>query len=1085
MLTLLLCPDQSKGTDEILHRLAADVAQEQPGRILIVPELISHDVERRLCVAAGDTASRFAQVLTFSRLASRIAETAGFGAEQCMDNGGRIVAMAAAVQSLHSRLKAYAAVETKPEFLAELVDAVDEFKRCCISPEDLNRAAAEVAQENSLFSQKLSELSLVLEAYDAVCAQGKRDPRDLMTWVLHQLLDGDFAENHVFYIDGFPDYTRQHMAILEHLIHVSSHVTVCLNCDVPGSHAMAFEKAGATAVELLRMAQNLGVACEVKQLPQRNDPLQQLRSTLFQGQIPVNTQLPLRLLRAATAYEECQLAAQTVRELVASGCRYRDIAVVCTDPAAYQASLRRVFGRSGIPLYLAGTEDVLQSGVISTVLSALDAALGGMEQRDVLRYLRAALSPVPLRQCDELENYAIIWGISGKRWQENWAGHPDGLSGRWDAKSEEALLQINTIREAAVAPLLRLRSAMKNGITLGQKVSALYDFLEDINFADHLQQLAGEMEQEGDFRGAQVYSQLWEILLSALEQLYDVLGAAVWDNENFTRLLRLLLNQYDVGTIPPVLDAVTAGGISAMRCQREKHLILLGAEEGKLPGYSGSAGVLSDQERVKLRSLGVPLTGGSLEGLQSEFAEIFGVFCGPEKSITVTCSEEPSFIYRRLLQMNGGCETEASQYLSGIENEADAASLLAACGDAELAQKYDLAALYETVRRGMAYSLGSIGPDNVRKLYGNQLNLSASQVDRQAECRLSYFLQYGLRAKERREAKVDPAEFGTYVHSVLEQTAREVMALGGFREVDLETTLAIADKHSQAYTQAHFSALDSQRMEYLFRRNMQELTLIVQELWREMHGAAYTPNRFELHFAADGEMDAIRIDGAAIAAQLRGFVDRVDLWQHAGANYVRVVDYKTGKKDFDYCDVFNGVGLQMLLYLFALEEQGQAITGPKPIPAGVQYFPARVPYVTAQSPNDGDWQKQRQKQWVRKGLLLHDDASLAAMDPSEKMDSLSCKRTKDGELTGDLADRGQLLQLKRYVVQVLRRMVGEIASGDISPNPYTRGTSHDACTFCPYGDVCHKKTVAGRRNYQAMSAQRFWEEIGKELDENG
>ena len=63
-------------------------------------------------------------------------------------------------------------------------------------------------------------------------------------------------------------------------------------------------------------------------------------------------------------------------------------------------------------------------------------------------------------------------------------------------------------------------------------------------------------------------------------------------------------------------------------CIRDRHLIVLGAEEGKLPGYSGSAGVLTDQERVALRELGVPLTGGAMEGVQAEFAEIYGCFCG-------------------------------------------------------------------------------------------------------------------------------------------------------------------------------------------------------------------------------------------------------------------------------------------------------------------------------------------------------------------------------------------------------------------------------------------------------------------------
>jgi ATP-dependent helicase/DNAse subunit B len=75
--------------------------------------------------------------------------------------------------------------------------------------------------------------------------------------------------------------------------------------------------------------------------------------------------------------------------------------------------------------------------------------------------------------------------------------------------------------------------------------------------------------------------------------------------------------------------------------------------------------------------------------------------------------------------------------------------------------------------------------------------------------------------------------------------------------------------------------------------------------------------------------------------------------------------------------------------------------------------------------------------------------------------------------------------LKDYVMTLLGNMVDEIASGNVSPNPYTRGTSHNACTFCPYGTVCHKETVAGRRNYQRMEAQRFWEEIGKEGAANG
>lgn len=223
-----------------------------------------------------------------------------------------------------------------------------------------------------------------------------------------------------------------------------------------------------------------------------------------------------------------------------------------------------------------------------------------------------------------------------------------------------------------------------------------------------------------------------------------------------------------------------------------------------------------------------------------------------------------------------------------------------------------------------------------------------------------------------------------------------------------------------------------------------------------------------------------------MSAIIRGIVDRVDAWEQNGRVYYRVVDYKTGRKDFDYCDIFNGLGLQMLLYLFALEEKGQRLLGENPVAAGVQYFPARVPVVPVDGrPDSQNIQQAREKLWKRKGLVLSDEAVLNAMEPSEHPTRLSYSRRKDGTISGDLADRKQLQLLKGYVFALLGKMVDEISSGCVEPNPYTRGSRHNACAFCPYGSVCHEATVEGRRDYAAMTPQRFWEEIEKEMSSHG
>ena len=103
------------------------------------------------------------------------------------------------------------------------------------------------------------------------------------------------------------------------------------------------------------------------------------------------------------------------------------------------------------------------------------------------------------------------------------------------------------------------------------------------------------------------------------------------------------------------------------------------------------------------------------------------------------------------------------------------------------------------------------------------------------------------------------------------------------------------------------------------------------------------------------------------------------------------------------------------------------------------------------------------------------------MEPGDHPVRLCYSVKKDGTYTGDLADRDQLKLLEQYIFHILSQLVEDIASGNVKANPYTRGSGHNACAFCPYSSICHPETLDGRRNYKALSSQRFWEEIGKEM----
>ena len=97
MLHLLYGPAASGKTDLLMGRIRTAVAARTPGQVLLVPEQYSHEAERALCAACGDSLSLYAEVLSFTGLARRVAAETGAGEAPLLDQGGRLLCMALAL----------------------------------------------------------------------------------------------------------------------------------------------------------------------------------------------------------------------------------------------------------------------------------------------------------------------------------------------------------------------------------------------------------------------------------------------------------------------------------------------------------------------------------------------------------------------------------------------------------------------------------------------------------------------------------------------------------------------------------------------------------------------------------------------------------------------------------------------------------------------------------------------------------------------------------------------------------------------------------------------------------------------------
>ena len=117
-------------SSRLMNELRRESAKGTAGMIFLVPEQNSHETERRLAEVCGDTLSRYAEVLTFSRMTDRVLSETGMANMPVLDKGGRILMMSRALRSVKGRLKVYANVTERHEFLEELLRVYDDLKSC-------------------------------------------------------------------------------------------------------------------------------------------------------------------------------------------------------------------------------------------------------------------------------------------------------------------------------------------------------------------------------------------------------------------------------------------------------------------------------------------------------------------------------------------------------------------------------------------------------------------------------------------------------------------------------------------------------------------------------------------------------------------------------------------------------------------------------------------------------------------------------------------------------------------------------------------------------------------------------------------
>ena len=564
MLELILGRAGSGKTALVMERIRERVLSEIPGSLLIVPEQYSHEAERELCRVCGDSLSLYAEVLSFSRFASRVADSYGGRSGKTLDKGGKLLCMALALDSLGPSLRVFASARRRPELQRSLLDTVEELKTACADPAALRNAALQTGKS---FGDKLCDLALVMEGYEAAVLRSGGDPTDPLERLSETLRSRSLGEGKQVYIDGFTDFTGLEKRVIEALLCAGAAVTVCLTVDEKLEGEM-FEPSIRTVFALRRMAQELGVSVREETVTsdarEKSPELRFLEGHMFafSGDKLEGESAAVRLFTAENAAEECALAAATALYLAReNGARWHDIAVAVRGYEDYRDELESAFARYGVPLYSSRRANILQKPLPALIFSAFETIQGGWRYDDIMGCLKTGLFGLNTEECDALSGYAYLWSLHGSAWTSgrDWSLHPGGYGQPETEESREALRLLNALRRRVSEPLCHLAERGRQAQSAREQLCALADFFDEIGLAETLEARAKQLQALGMDSLAAEYVQLWDITVDAMEQCDAVLGEQTLTQEEFAGLFRVLLSQYDVGTIPVSLDSVIAG----------------------------------------------------------------------------------------------------------------------------------------------------------------------------------------------------------------------------------------------------------------------------------------------------------------------------------------------------------------------------------------------------------------------------------------------------------------------------------------------------------------------------------------------
>lgn len=1067
------------GKSTLLINEISRLAEDNKKIIFIVPEQFSFESDKKIYKALG--AENFNKILSvsFTSLTKEIFEKFGGRSGEYAEDIHKYILMNKTIKELSNSksFDYYERQSKKISFISDSLKIINEFRQCGITPDELTK----VCSIDSGSNEKINDLSMIYTTYDRMLRDNnlKDSLNDISEAAVVANLN-DYFKHTVVVMDEFESFTGDEYELIDTMFAQADDIYIGLRLEMENvgrENFGIFDSVEKTWKSFYQLANKYNVEIKYESLTEPvkyksqdlaflNKNIMRNNNNKFENSENIN------IIQCRDLYEEADFVCAQIRELVSEkGYKYKDIAVISRQLDEYVYILESALKKYDIPAFIDVEKNAFHTQIMQLMTNTVNIMCEPEPDTEtILRYVKTLLNNISFNDIAALENYCFEWSIEGKNWFEPFTIDIENNS------------YIEDVRNRIMTPIIELRKKSKNADckTLCRN---LYEFLYKTKVPLRISELNDKMIKSGLAYKAKEQKRMWDTLMSILETFSDIGGNI--SLKEFQELFNSVVSRITYALPPQTLDSVHIARAETARLASPKVVFILGVNEGYFPLTSYKKGLLSDKDRMKFELAGMHLSRGNEEMVSDEKLIVYKSLTHASEKLYITYPVNDSSgggrykasIITQIIKMLDNSvfsiaedkgivfysSTLQAAYYNFVQNYGKDADKISGMSEIKKLLREDeyycskIDYLYE-VSNKKDFQINN--KELMKKLYTQKLNLSATRFEEFNLCHFKFFCSTGLKLKALKKRQIGSLEQGNIVHLCLETVLSSCKTKEEFDSLDEKKIADIINQCVEEFMNNSMGGDSNRNLRVNNNINniKDNIIKIVLHIQNELRQSKFRPVELEYEINKDG-IPMLKTDNG-VEVILRGIIDRVDMYEENGEKYIRVIDYKTGVKNFSVAKLLYGIDMQMLLYMFSVTgEHGKYSDC---APAGVLYMPAKEIDCERDRDDDSDINEFLDKHYKMNGVVLKERSVLSAMEKDIQGVYIPAKLLKDDTGSGEVLlnkklsscfTSSQFVKLKKHIENLIENLAKELYDGKINADPLISGKS-SPCKYCDYWSVC-------------------------------